>query len=386
MKALFCHDHYYYRDGKAILSRGQYHASVWGRYLNHFDGLTVIGRDGGKANVDEDGINQSSRDKVSFDLFPNMSSLKAKIYGDNETQSRIEKLVSDHDVIILRGTSELGALTFREAKHQGKLIAMEVVSCAFDELWFYGSLKAKLYAPYRLLKQRQLVRQADAVIYVSQDFLQTRYPTRAPLIARASNVQIPEQAFLQKEIVKKNIYKIGLIGTLKNNLKGVHIAIKAMEKIDNATLHILGPGDPALFQKMIDDMGLSDRVFLDGIRQSGEGVWEWLREMDIYIQPSFQEGVPRAMIEAMAQGLPCIGSNAGGIPELIDDRWIVPRGHVNALADKIQMMLSDAEIMMSQGQHNFAKSQNYADEKLSSIRHDFWGNVNVMASDNLPLP
>jgi len=375
MRALFCHDHYYYRDGETILSRGQYHASVWGRYLNHFDGLTIIGRDGGKANVDEDGINQSSRDKVSFDLFPNMSSLKTKICGDKNTQSRIEKLVSDHDVIILRGTSELGALAFREAKRQGKIVAMEIVSCAFDELWFYGSLMAKLYAPYRFLKQRQLARHADAVIYVSQDVLQKRYPTRAPLIARASNVQIPDDAFLQKKIIQKNVYKIGLIGTLKNNLKGVSVAVEAMENIDNATLHILGPGDPAPFQKMIDDMGLSDRVFLDGIRESGDGVWQWLRDMDLYIQPSFQEGVPRAMIEAMAQGLPCIGSNAGGIPELIDDRWIVPRGHANALADKIQMMLADAEIMTSQGHRNFIKSQSYADKKLSSIRSDFWGNV-----------
>jgi len=191
MKALFCHDHYYYRDGDITLSRGQYDASVWDRYLNHFEDLTVIGRDGGQADRHEKGINQSSRDRVSFKFFPNISSLKNKIFGNKNIQKSIAELVAVHDVIILRGTSELGALAFSEAKRQGKFVAMEVVSCAFDELWFYGSMKAKLYAPYRFLKQRQLARQSDAVIYVSQDFLQKRYPTRAPLIARASNVQIP---------------------------------------------------------------------------------------------------------------------------------------------------------------------------------------------------
>jgi len=308
MKALFCHDHYYYRDGDITLSRGQYDASVWDRYLNHFEDLTVIGRDGGQADRHEKGINQSSRDRVSFKFFPNISSLKNKIFGNKNIQKSIAELVAVHDVIILRGTSELGALAFSEAKRQGKFVAMEVVSCAFDELWFYGSLKAKLYAPYRFFKQRQLVKKSDAVIYVSQDFLQK-------------------------------------------------------------------PGDPEPFQKIIDEKGLSNRVFLDGIRQSGEGVWQWLRDMDLYVQPSFQEGVPRATIEAMAQGLPVIGSNAGGIPELIDDKWIVPRGNANALADKIKLMVSDIETMKSQGTQNFKTAQNYEHEKLSMVRNDFWGSV-----------
>ena len=77
MKALFVHDHFYYTDTHGTtLSKGQYHHIVWDRYLNHFDELTVIGRDGGFASQGENGINIASRDNVKFNLFQNTNNLK----------------------------------------------------------------------------------------------------------------------------------------------------------------------------------------------------------------------------------------------------------------------------------------------------------------------
>jgi glycosyltransferase involved in cell wall biosynthesis len=385
MKALFVHDHYYYRDGRQTLSHGQYHHSLWGRYLSHFDALTVVGRDGGVADSNKDGVNIASCDGVSFELFPNMNSIRGLLSGRKEIASRIDELVADHDVLILRGISELGIMAHKAAKAQGKYVAFEIVSCAFDELWFHGSIKAKVYSPLRFFKQRQLARHVDAVIYVSQEFLQRRYPTKAPLIARASNVHIPDAAFHQKTHTPQQSITIGMIGTLKNRLKGVHVAIDAVEflkgqGIGGFTLHILGPGDPEPFYDLIREKGLQDIVFLYGIRESGEAVWQWLRGLGLYIQPSFQEGVPRATIEAMAQGLPVIGSDAGGLPELLNPSCIVKRGNAPALAYAIKTMMNNPQGMRAEGERNFQEAQKYHDQTLSRIRNDFWSNVRYAAS------
>jgi hypothetical protein len=75
MKALFCHDHHYYKQGNVTLSKGQYHNSVWQRYLDHFESLTVVGREGGTFDGDIKALNTASRDNVSFDLMPDTNSL-----------------------------------------------------------------------------------------------------------------------------------------------------------------------------------------------------------------------------------------------------------------------------------------------------------------------
>ena len=388
MKALFCHDHFYYRLGDSVFSHGQYHHSVWERYLKHFDHLTVIGRDGGSISDKDKNINPSHRDHVSFTLFPNMNSLSGLLKKRKDIKHKIKELVQSHDVIILRGISEIGTLAFFEAKKQNKIIAIEAVADPWDELWNHGSWKAKAYAPYRYMMARYQIAQADAVIYVSQHYLQEHYPSKAKLQAAASNVQIEKSAFSKKSSPPQSPFKIGMIGTLKNKLKGVHIAIEACQilKKENIdfTFHVLGPGDPKPYQNMVNNMSLHNCVFFDGIRESGEPVYQWLCDLDLYIQPSFQEGVPRAMIEAMAQSLPCIGSRVGGVPELLDEGWIIPKGNAENLADKIIQMMNNPDQMKAEGSKNYDRAMDYDHEKLSAIRNDFWGQVAAMASHSRP--
>ena len=380
MKALFCHDHYYYKDAETILSKGQYSIDLWKRYLQYFDTLNIIGRDGGAANKNESGINICSTSAVDFHLFQNTNSLKGLLSGRKTIKDAIADLVSSHDIIILRGISELGTMAFHEAKRQGKYIVMEVVSCAWDELWYHGSIKAKIFAFYRFYKQRAITREANAAIYVSKQFLQQRYPRNRGLTAAVSDVALSKEAFRKKDNTPQPPFKIGLIGTLKNKLKGVDVAIEAMHILkqqghEAITLHILGPGNPAPYTDKINQLGLQNHVRLDGILQSGQPVLDWLYDKDLYIQPSFQEGLPRAVVEAMSQSLPVIGSDAGGIPELIGHQWIVRRGDAKRLAQKITDMISTPKIMQDQGDQNSQTAMQYRQQILDQERDAFWLSV-----------
>ena len=95
--------------------------------------------------------------------------------------------------------------------------------------------------------------------------------------------------------------------------------------------------------------------------------------MDVYIQPSLQEGLPRALLEAMSRGLPCIGSNAGGIPELLEKKMIFKKRNVKQLC-KILKNLNKEELINS-ANYNFKKSKLYNLSYLNNKRNNFYDKI-----------
>lgn len=58
----------------------------------------------------------------------------------------------------------------------------------------------------------------------------------------------------------------------------------------------------------------------------------FLDTVDIYIQPSKQEGLPRSVVEAMSRGCLCVGSRIAGIPELLSTKYLFNAGNVMQIA------------------------------------------------------
>ncbi|MGI6537806.1 MAG: glycosyltransferase family 4 protein [Caldicoprobacterales bacterium] len=136
--------------------------------------------------------------------------------------------------------------------------------------------------------------------------------------------------------------------------------------------HILGDGDIEPWAADVGKLGIKDKVKFCGVLPGGEPVLKWLDQMDIYIQPSFQEGLPRAVIEAMSRGCPVIASSAGGIPELIDGSCIHRPGDYNALAEKIERVICDKELSMSLTKENLETAKQYTKVLLDQKRNEFW--------------
>jgi glycosyltransferase involved in cell wall biosynthesis len=78
------------------------------------------------------------------------------------------------------------------------------------------------------------------------------------------------------------------------------------------------------------------------------------------------------MVEAMARGLPCIGSSVGEIPELLPSEDLVPPGDVAALANKIREVATDPERMARMSARNLEKAKEYRDELLQDQRIAFY--------------
>jgi glycosyltransferase involved in cell wall biosynthesis len=78
------------------------------------------------------------------------------------------------------------------------------------------------------------------------------------------------------------------------------------------------------------------------------------------------------MVEAMARGLPCIGSTVGGIPELLPPEDLVPPNDVEALAQKIMEVVGDPERLARMSRRNWEKAKEYRNEVLQVRRVAFY--------------
>ncbi|MCK6419238.1 MAG: glycosyltransferase family 4 protein [Alphaproteobacteria bacterium] len=391
MKAVFAHDTFYRRMPDGVFAEGAFPYTLWAeRFLPHFKEITVIGRERANNTAGKVTGERSDGPGVNFLLLPNINKPLARLVNAQPVLDQIHAAVAGADALIVRGPVEFAMAAASSARALGKPYAVEMSGCAFDHTFYHGSLLGKFYAPVKYHRARQMVAHADGVIYVTQSFLQKRYPTKAPLQATASNVEVvmPPDHHLKDRIARisalnQRPFSIGIIGNYGNKLKGIDIALKAMNEISQISssyhLNILGQGDAAPWYHMIDRLGIADKVTFCGALP-GAAVAGWLDTLDLYIQPSFHEGLPRALIEAMSRGLPALASNAGGTDELLDPRCIHPRGHAHILARHIKRMMDNPQERAHHAQRNFEAARAYSRAQLLPIRMKFWAAFAALAA------
>lgn len=138
---------------------------------------------------------------------------------------------------------------------------------------------------------------------------------------------------------------IGIVATLRS-WKGHRYLLNAMTRITrrDARLVVVGDGPQReALEAQRDALGLRDRVFFAGLQQD---VSAWIAAFDLFALPSYaNEGVPQALLQAMAMGTPPVTTAVGAIPEIARDgetALIVPPEDSPALARAIDRLLGDA--------------------------------------------
>ncbi|MBF0308239.1 MAG: glycosyltransferase [Magnetococcales bacterium] len=141
---------------------------------------------------------------------------------------------------------------------------------------------------------------------------------------------------------------VGIVATLRN-WKGHVYLFQAMAELirEEPSRHLLVVGDGpqrANLQRLAAELGLTERLIMPGNR---EDVPLWLQAMDLFVLPSYaEEGVPQALMQAMATGLPVISTPIGSIGELViaeQTGLLVPPKQSDALASAIRRLLEHPE-------------------------------------------
>jgi glycosyltransferase involved in cell wall biosynthesis len=263
----------------------------------------------------------------------------------------------------------------------GRPYGVEVVADPYDT-FALGSVKHPLRPLFRWWfphKLRQECAQACAVAYVTKEALQQRYPCPNYSVG-ISDVELPEVAFVSAPRPLRQgarTFTLIFVGSLAQLYKAPNVLINAValcsqEGLD-LKLILVGDGKHrAELEAQAEELGIGKRVCFRGQLSLIEAVREEFDRADLFILPSYQEGLPKAMVEAMARALPCIGSTVGGIPELLPPEDMVQPGDVAALARKIREVVTNPERMARMSALNLKKAKEYEYEVLRQQRNEFY--------------
>lgn len=158
------------------------------------------------------------------------------------------------------------------------------------------------------------------------------------------------------------VFSIVCTGTL-HEVKGQRYLIEACDILNKKGIefecHFLGDGpDRQMLGDLIEKYGISDKMFFEGYVSQVE-VSKFLKKASVFVLPSvmtgdnLREGIPVALMEAMASGLPAVSSNMSGIPELIqngENGLLTEPRDSKALAEAIEKLYRDPELRKTLGE------------------------------------
>ena len=383
MKVAFFHDAPLIRANDGVVYSLGFTYDIWERYLSVFDSLVVSTRMT-ECNEPEtfNRLGLSSGPGVVFSPVTSYSTRYAPVFNKRAIAGEIRSVLSRVDCAIVRLPSSIGRIACEEAIKMDKPYLVELVGCPWDSLRHH-SWQGKMVAPFAYYGTKKKVEDAEYVVYVTSEFLQERYPTKGKWIA-CSDVALEESddKILEARISKiKNKPKsepiiVGTIGAVDIKYKGQQNVIKALARLKEQGLHnfqyqLVGDGDQSYLRSVAQKFGVAEQVKFLG-KMSHQEVFKWLDSIDVYIQPSKTEGLPRSLIEAMSRGLPCFGSRAGGIPELLDDDYLFSNTRTNAdeIAELLKGLTKDC--MEEQAWRNFMQSRSYEKRFLDAKRQRFF--------------
>lgn len=387
MKLTLFFDHRFLRapDG-IIFSPASYNYDLLAsRYLSVFGELTVVARTMDSATI-ERGAKRVEGDGVTVVSVGNWLGPGQYFRVRQHVKRVVEHELNRTDAVLMIAPGTIGQVAARQLRTRIQPYGVEVVGDPRD-VFAAGAARHPLRPLLRAWAVRELRQQvagASAVAYVSKLNLPERYPAKdGAFITNYSSIELMEDHFCARARTAPKLHdelRLVTIGTLSQMYKGVDLLIDATSVLAkqgmNVTLTVLGDGRYRRdLERMVESQGLSGRVRFLGHLPAGDEVRACLDEADMFVMASRTEGLPRAMIEAMARGLPCVGTNVGGIPELLPKSNLVPVGDPIALAGTIMELASNPKRFERQALRNVAKAREYRADILQSRRVEMYTHV-----------
>lgn len=365
MKVLFAHDSNLFSSGADEYYSDHLSNTIKERYLFLGEEVSFMMRLKEIDKSESERMSKIDNDRFTFIEVPNFKSISNYFKYVGMANTIIDKAVSTHDVLVARLPSAIGTMAVKAARKHDVPYLVEYVGCAFDSLWNYN-WKGKILAHYKMWQQKQLMETVPYTIYVTKTYLQNKYPTNGKSI-HCSNVELQnsEQGNLIKRIGKIQNFDIenlvvGTVAAIDVPYKGQDDVIEAIGRLKKegefVNYKIVGNGSPERLNALISKHDVGDRVEIIGSLRH-EKVFDFLNDIDLYIQPSKQEGLPRALIESMNQACPALGARTAGIPELLSEECIFKPGSITQIVEKIKLI--DKDWLEREARKNFDGSKEY---------------------------
>ncbi len=357
-----------------------YGYSFFQRYFEVFNQIRLV------AHVQESDSDLSDMLRVDgpnleiYDVpFPHGKIQYIKQYG--AIKKRLLGAAAGCDVAIFRIPDQLAFQAMPISIKAGLPVGIEVTSSSWE---FFGpGSTVGIFRPIlRILWDRQQKKAceiADASCYVTSYAIQKRYRPSSKggsFSTYCSDVDInpfrTEARNFGTEPLK-TLRILHVAGSLSGRAKGHGELLRAMVLLKKMGKEVscvlvgggqLNEGNRRLIQEkqlVVETVGL----------KTSDEIAEIMRKSDMFVFPSYREGLPRVVVEAMAAGLVCVATELDGTQELLDSQMLVPIRNQVALADCILQLMEHPEQMSAQSVRNVKVADEYSPEKILERRSTF---------------
>ena len=237
--------------------------------------------------------------------------------------------------------------------------------------------------------EEYLARYTDALITITREDYQAAQSLklrsgRKPYLVHGAGVNVgvrvdADRTGKRRELgIPDDAFMIVSAGELNRN-KNTEVIVRAMAHMKGQNVHYaacgVGPEEDHLRQ-LAEKLGVTPQVHLLGYRTD---MPEIMTVSDVFTMMSFREGMPRAVLEAMDLGLPCVGSDTRGIRDLIDERggFLCDPTDASAFADAFSKLAENPELGRRMGEYNRTKVRDYSSDvvrkELYAIYREVFG-------------
>ncbi len=387
LEAHFC------QCGSEFYSPNLTYEGIWSRYLAVFEEILVVGRVAQAYQPPPQWIRTTGPGITIWPL-PEYRGPWGYLKVRSKLQASIRLAVAQCDAYMLSVPGPIGTAIWAHLQRLGRPYGVEVVGDPWLSL-APGSVRSIVRPLARWKARRDLQRQcrtAQTALYVTERALQQAYPPGPDTCATGcSDVELesvitPEE--LEARLARIRDFparlagdgkpvRLGFVAALLQLYKAPDIHIQALAQCVksgmNVELVLIGSGTRMGSMKALaEGLGVRDRIIFPGSLPGAKGVMDFLEGVDLFLNASRQEGLPRALVEALSRGCPAIGTDLAGIMELLPQECLVPVNDADALAQRIQELLQDPNRMASLAVQSVATASRYLRSVLDIRRKEHY--------------
>lgn len=368
-----CLEHRFFEYKGEIYTKLSFPYSYWKDYLNYFDKVTIVARVREVESIDSNYIVVSG---------PNVDYIKFPYYvGPKQFLKSLLSLLKCSIYVAKSGSHFLlrsGNVTnlvwpflivFKKPFIREYPGNIEEGIKGLTGGGFLNSLMAKISHAIAKIQSKTSLANSYVSRYCSQ-----LYPSKAKSFI-FSSFNSDEITIRKRASFNSKRLRIVSVGRLEGE-KGHEDLIRSLYNVQlDIELYIIGDGrKKAVLEQISEDLGIN--VSFLGTLTDRQQLFDELMSADLFVIPSHTEGMPRSLLEAMALGLPCLGTSVGGIPEVLDENMLFEPKNPDSCSSKLIEVLSDTKLLHDQASRNYHFIQsNYSKSVLDRRKQSFWSEL-----------
>lgn len=398
MKLLVVADGHYYTtpDGK-VYADSVYDYKFYARYLKVFEEVCVVVRAEKVKEVPKN-KKETSGEGLKFIFLPNYRGPIQYLKKYLEIRKCVKEVCKEYKCAIFRipaATSNIFCKFF--SKNKDSIFAVEVVTDPWENFGprATGNKFVLFIIRYMWTKLvKDMCKRADGVSYVTKYYLQKKYPSnklKDSFTASYSSVELSDNSYAKPRQWfdnQKKFYITHAANYFSGYGKGHLTLMKAVkivrDKGYDVNIKFIGDGPKKNeFLEYAKNLKIEKYVEFMGRLASGDEVRKIISNSDIFILPTFAEGLPRVLLEAMAEGVPCLSSPVCGIPEILDKEFLYLFEDSVGFASGIENFINNPDIMTEQSKKNLTIAKEFSASILNEKRKEFYKKLKEKAQTKI---